>query len=174
MITKPASTYIKYCNHYSIILQPDSKYFETGSESDMKTFESLSDALKRQNIRLSSRRMKVVEYLCRNLNHPTADRIYDDLRREIPSLSKTTVYNTLHLLAEAGLVRIINIEDNETRYDIMTEDHGHFKCEDCGTIFNFRIKPDLLVADGLCGFKINDRNVYFKGVCPECLVNINK
>ena len=138
-----------------------------------QAYDFVISALKRQNIRLSPRRLKVLEYLCRNTNHPTADQIYVDLKKDIPALSKTTVYNTLHLLAEAGLVRVINIEDSETRYDIMTENHGHFKCEKCGTIYNFRINPDLLEADDLCGFQVVDKNVYFKGVCPKCLSNIN-
>ncbi len=145
-----------------------------GSESDVNAYDFLSDALKEKNIRLSYRRMRVVEYLCRSMDHPPAERIYDGLRGELPPLSKTTVYNTLHLLAEEGLVRVINIEDNETRYDIVTEDHGHFKCGVCGGIFNFGINPELLVADGLEGFKIVDKNVYFKGICPKCLLDINE
>ena len=136
-----------------------------------QTYDFIADQLKKQNIRLSPRRLKVLEYLCQNLNHPTVDQIYIVLRRSMPSLSKTTVYNTLHILLEAGLVRVINIEDNETRYDIVTKNHGHFKCEECGEIFNFKINPDSLAAEGLSGFKVIDKNVYFKGVCPKCLLD---
>jgi Fe2+ or Zn2+ uptake regulation protein len=138
----------------------------------MKTsFDSLANALKKQNIRVSNRRKLVLEYMCRNLNHPTAEQIYMGIKKDMPHLSRTTIYNTLHTLTEAGLVRLLNIEDNETRYDIMTEDHGHFKCEKCGAIFNFRINPGTLAAEDLSGFKVTDRNVYFKGVCPRCLSN---
>jgi len=70
-------------------------------------------------------------------------------------------------------VRVINIEDNETRYDIVLENHGHFKCESCGSISNFSIDVDLLKSDDLQHFKIHDKNVYFKGICPGCLANIS-
>ena len=57
----------------------------------------------------------------------TVDQIFTELHKNISTLSKTTVYNTLRVLVEAGLVRVITIEDNETRYDINIENHGHFK-----------------------------------------------
>lgn len=112
-----------------------------------------------------------MKYLCENLNHPTVDQIYVGLLKEVPNLSKTTVYSTLRIFMDAGLVKVINIEDNETRYDIITETHGHFKCENCGTILNFHVDIDKFTADELHGFKIVDKNVYFKGFCTECLAN---
>ncbi|MFT3983616.1 MAG: Fur family transcriptional regulator [Lachnospiraceae bacterium] len=137
-------------------------------------FETLEQELKKKNINLSYQRLKVLEYLTQNQCHPTVEQIFTDLQSEIPTLSKTTVYNTLRILAEAGLVKVITIEDHETRYDIITESHGHFKCESCGTIFNFRIDIELLKSDDLNNFKIKDKNIYFKGICPECLSNINE
>ena len=89
--------------------------------------------------------------------------------REIPTLSKTTVYNTLKKLVEEDLVRVITIEGNETRYDINTEDHGHFKCENCKAIFDFNVNMNTLLVKGLEDFKISNKNVYFKGFCPNCL-----
>lgn len=138
------------------------------------SFEELKQELKTKNIHLSHQRLKVLEYLTQNPCHPTVDQIYSDLHKEISTLSKTTVYNTLHILVEAGIVRIITIEDNETRYDIEIENHGHFKCESCGTIYNFAMDIDALTSKDLHDFKINDKNVYFKGICPQCLANIHK
>lgn len=134
------------------------------------SYDSLSNELKKKNIRLSHRRSKVLEYLCKNPNHPTVDQIYGGLHKVIPTLSKTTIYNTLHILLEAGLIRVITVEDIETRYDIITEPHGHFKCVNCGTIFDFTMNLDLLTAEELNGFKIVDRDMYFKGVCSKCLL----
>ncbi|OPX45085.1 peroxide operon regulator [Ruminiclostridium hungatei] len=138
------------------------------------SFEDLKKELRMKNIQFSYQRLKVLEYLTQNQCHPTADKIFTDLQKDIPTLSKTTIYNTLKILVEAGLVRVINIEDNETRYDIIVENHGHFKCESCGTIYNFSIDIDLLTSADLKSFRINDKNVYFKGICPRCLSNINK
>jgi len=137
-------------------------------------YKDLSNTLKNKNIRPSIQRIKIFEYLIKNLCHPTVDQIFKDLQSEIPTISKTTIYNTLDLFLEAGLVQVLTIEENETRYDIITEIHGHFKCEECGSIFNFSIEFDLVDTKELAGFKVFDRNVYFKGVCPKCLSSIIK
>ncbi len=138
------------------------------------SLDSLKKELEIKNIHLSYQRLRVLEYLLKNQCHPTADMIFTDLHREIPTLSKTTVYNTLKILAEAGLVRLITIEDNEARYDITVKNHGHFKCAACGKIYDFDIDIDGLATTDLTGFKVYEKDVYFKGVCPGCLENINK
>ena len=134
-----------------------------------QAYHRLVNELKRSNIRLSSRRLKILEYLCRDLTHPTVEQIYGSLKTQVPGLSKTTVYNTLHILVKAGLVKELYIEDNEIRYDIVTKSHGHFKCEKCGAIYNFEIDPGALATQDLKGFKVIDKDVYFKGVCPKCI-----
>lgn len=136
-------------------------------------FKDLSAELIKRNIRPSHQRIKVLEYLLKNQCHPTVDQIFKNLQDEIPTLSKSTIYNTLNLFLEAGLVRLITIEDNEARYDIITENHGHFKCEECGTISNFDVDMDIIAGKELTGCKIFDKNVYFKGICANCLFNIN-
>ncbi len=136
-------------------------------------FKDLSAMLAKNNIRPSYQRIKILDYLIKNQFHPNVDRIYKDLQSEIPTLSKATIYNSLDLFVAAGLVRVLTIEDHETRYDIVTENHGHFKCEECGAIYNFKVDIDLLTTDELTDFKILDRNVYFKGVCSKCLLNMN-
>ncbi|MFY9273300.1 MAG: Fur family transcriptional regulator [Thermacetogeniaceae bacterium] len=138
------------------------------------TLENLKQELKKKNISLSYQRLKVLEYLIQHRCHPTVDQIFSEIKKDIPTLSKTTVYNTLRTLAEAGLVKVITIEDKETRYDIDTKDHGHFKCDSCGTIFDFPIDIDSLIPEDLSKFMINDKNVYFKGICPKCLSNKNE
>jgi Fe2+ or Zn2+ uptake regulation protein len=137
------------------------------------TLEALEKELKSRNIHLSYQRLKVLEYLFENRCHPTVDQIFTGLHKDIPTLSKTTVYNTLGLLIDAGLVRVITIEENETRYDIEVETHGHFKCEACGAIHNFTLNPASLVSEDLNDFKIRERDVYFKGLCPACLLNMD-
>ncbi|MDD3168683.1 MAG: Fur family transcriptional regulator [Eubacteriales bacterium] len=131
--------------------------------------EELTTELKIKHIRLSHQRVRILDYLASQLNHPTADQIHTGLRKEIPTLSKTTVYSTLNALADAGVVRVIHIEGNETRYDIRAEDHGHFKCESCGTIYDFTADIDSLATGDLKNFDIKDRNLYYKGTCPTCI-----
>ena len=136
------------------------------------SLEELKKKLNEKGINLSHQRLKVLEYLILNQDHPTADQIYSDLHKEIATLSKTTVYNILRILVEAGLVRILSIDNNESRYDIITKSHGHFMCEACQTIYNFNIDIDSMDFGGLNDFTINEKDVYFKGLCPKCILNI--
>ncbi|HHV95781.1 MAG TPA: transcriptional repressor [Clostridiaceae bacterium] len=137
---------------------------------EIKTnFEDITSRLKNNNIRLSHQRLKVLEFLHRNRIHPTVEQIYHGLIDEIPTLSKTTIYNTLNALTEAGLVKILNIEENEARYDIETDEHGHFKCKVCGNIYDFKVNMDSLEIKGLDGFKILTKDMYFSGICAKCV-----
>ncbi len=130
--------------------------------------KSIAEKLKEKNIRPSYQRMKIFEYLNNERNHPTADQIFRYLVKEMPTLSKATVYNTMDIFRKAGLVRVVNIEDNEARYDSEVSVHGHFKCELCGKIYDFPIDTDALSSNVLKGFKITEKDVYFRGICPEC------
>jgi Fur family peroxide stress response transcriptional regulator len=133
--------------------------------------EALMDIFKNKGIRPSYTRVKIMEYLAANRNHPTAEEIYSSLVGEIPTLSKTTVYNSMNAFVEAGLARVITIEDNEARYDADISDHGHFKCSRCGRIYDFQVDMAGLHPKALSGFKVSQRDVYFKGTCPGCLDN---
>lgn len=125
--------------------------------------------LAEKNIKPLYNRIKILEYLVAHQCHPTVDEIYNDLVKELPTLSKTTVYNTLKLFLKENLVRLVTIEDNETRYDVVISNHGHFKCEECEKIFDFAIEIDNVETAELKQFKIKEKNVYYKGICPRCL-----
>jgi Fe2+ or Zn2+ uptake regulation protein len=133
------------------------------------SIEFLERELTRNGLRPTYPRIKVLEYLHQKKGHPTVDEIFAVLSPEIPSLSKTTIYNTLHSFVEVGLARTINIDGVEQRYDIALHNHGHFKCERCGAIINFKIDIDSFPTDDLAQFEIREKNVYFTGLCPNCL-----
>lgn len=135
----------------------------------MATIKQITERLKSNKIQPSLQRIKILEYLENHPVHPTADAIYHDLKPEIPTLSRSTVYNTLDLLHHAGLIRIISIDQGEKRYDAVVADHGHFRCEICGRITNFAVEMDNIAPASLDGFLIQDKNIYFKGVCAPCL-----
>lgn len=131
--------------------------------------ENIGNHLKMHDIKPSYQRMKIFQYLLDNKTHPTVDEIYKALSPEIPTLSKTTVYNTLNLFMEKKIARVIVIEENETRYDVDMDVHGHFKCEDCGKVFDVPFEIENLDIKSMADFKINEYHIYFKGICPKCL-----
>ncbi len=122
------------------------------------------------NIKPTFQRVKILEYLINNITHPTVDEVYRVVVQEIPTLSKTTVYNTLSLFVKSKILRGIYIEENEVRYDSIMEDHGHFKCTECNKIYDFELN-----VDGLCGnliddkFKVEEKCIYLKGICSNCI-----
>ncbi len=130
---------------------------------------NVSEFLKINDIKPSYQRIRIFEYLVENYNHPTVDMIYKELVREIPTLSKTTVYNTLNLFVEKGIVTRMTIDENETRYDADTKTHGHFKCEKCYAVLDFSADVNESIMDSLDGFQIHQKHIYFKGICSECL-----
>lgn len=137
------------------------------------SLEFLANELKNKGIRPSIQRIKILECLHQKGMHPTVDDIHRVLVPGIPSLSKATVYNTLHAFSDAGIVRTVNIDGDEIRYDSTLPEHGHFSCETCGTIYNFEVDIAQVPFTGLEDFKINKKDMYFKGLCPNCLHNKN-
>ncbi len=133
------------------------------------SIDFLTNQLKSKGVRPSYHRIKVLEYMHLQGGHPTAEDIFHALSPHIPSLSKVTIYNTLHTFVETGLVRAVEIDDAQLRYDITLDDHGHFLCEACGNIYNFPVDIDLVSVEGLNQFKIKQKNIYFKGLCPNCV-----
>jgi Fe2+ or Zn2+ uptake regulation protein len=135
--------------------------------------EFITEQLKNKGIRPSYQRIKILEYLYQKEGHPTVEGIFRSLMVDIPSLSKVTIYNTLHTLVEAGLVRVVDIDESEKHYDITLSNHGHFQCDACGTIYNFGVDIDLVPYDGLNQFQVRQKNVYFRGLCPDCIERIH-
>lgn len=129
----------------------------------------VGEFLKSNDIKPSYQRMRIFEYLLNTKEHPTVDEIYKKLIGEIPTLSKTTVYNTLNLFVEHEIVARITIEENETRYDADTGVHGHFKCERCEKVLDFVTDLSVLEVQDLKDFQINQQHLYFRGICSECL-----
>ncbi len=129
----------------------------------------LAAHLTKNNIKPSLQRMKIFEYLYKNKNHPTVDMIYSSLSKEIPTLSKTTVYNTLNLFVVNNVAITVTIEDNEVRYDATIEDHAHFKCDICGTIYDIEMDLSQAKFMKLNDFEVDKTSVYLNGKCKRCL-----
>ena len=129
-------------------------------------------------VRLSFQRIQIYKKLCASTAHPTAEMLYAELVPSLPTLSRTTVYNTLKLFAGKALVQTLLIEGDEMRYDADTAVHLHFKCRCCGNVFDaatdsgarsalndFHAYCGTLLPEGFCAEKIQ---TYFWGRCRLC------
>lgn len=124
--------------------------------------------LSEKGVKPSYQRIKIMEYLILNQTHPTVSDIYYALIGEIPTLSKTTVYNTLNLLIEHHLVQEVLIEENEVRYEFAESVHGHFKCDRCQRLFDVPVSIKTSKIAGLEHYQITQQHIFFKGICAEC------
>lgn len=148
------------------------KIYLNHTKGNKKVIDGIKDVgefLKNNNIKPSYQRMRIFEYLLGTKEHPTVDMIYKDLVNEIPTLSKTTVYNTLNIFVESGIVSKITIEENETRYDADVSIHGHFKCDKCQKVLDFATDLKVLDIKALEKYQINQKHLYFRGICADCL-----
>lgn len=127
-----------------------------------------SALLEMYGITPTQQRMHILSFLLNHRTHPSAEEIFHSLRHDIPTLSRTTVYNTLKLFSEKGLVSELSLEENGLRYDIEVREHGHFKCRQCDCIYNFNVKPTGYEED-LRAFDIQNKEISFYGICPACL-----
>lgn len=130
-----------------------------------KSLKILNDG----HMRVTSQRLHIVKYLEENRTHPTADDIYLALKKENPSLSKTTVYNSLNILSKHNVVQVLTISPAELRYDSMITPHHHFLCKKCGKIIDLNIKCPYLEKALKDEHKIEEVHGYFKGTCKDCL-----
>jgi Fe2+ or Zn2+ uptake regulation protein len=132
----------------------------------MKNYAKL---LKEHQIKVTPQRLIITQYLDDNRNHPTAYQIYSDLKKDNPSFSKTTVYNTLETLKNHKLVQVLTISESEQRYEFSSEHHHHFLCNKCGTLMDIEIKcphlDDMLKGE----HQVEEVHGYFKGICSKCL-----
>lgn len=135
--------------------------------------DNIGEYLRGNGIKPSYQRIKIFEFLMNTKEHPTVDTIYKSLVTDIPTLSKTTVYNTLNLFVENNIALLITIEENETRYDADISVHGHFKCDTCGRVADFSVVLDAVEVKELSGFQIDQKHVYFKGICDRCVESVH-
>ena len=134
------------------------------------TLEGKKEKLKNKGVLLTIQRSAVLEFLQDNIEHPTAEEIYQSLRGVYPALSRATIYNTLDLLKKHGIIQEITIERNKAHYDYKTEPHHHFLCSHCVRIYDVAMEKVLFERNAwLDGHKIEEARLYITGTCSACL-----
>lgn len=131
--------------------------------------------LRSHDIKPSIQRVAIMRYLMEHCTHPTVDAIYRDLHAMMPTLSKTTIYNTLSLLEEKDALSVLTIDSRNIHYDGNTAPHAHFMCRNCKQIFDIPMseggttdKPETPK-----GFKVEHTHIYYDGLCDKCRITEN-
>src|ERR1035437_7238384 len=128
--------------------------------------------LRQFSIKPSMQRSAVMNFLLKNRIHPTIEEIYLALSPTMPTLSKTTVYNTLDLFVEKGAVRALAIDEKNARYDVDISAHAHLLCRSCGSVSDiFNLKPIMYEIPVSSKFKIDSVEISYFGICEKCVGN---
>lgn len=134
--------------------------------------QSLRALLTAHGIPVTMQRIAILEFVQSDRGHPFADTVYQNLREKLPTLSLTTVYSTLRLFCEHGLVRMVPCNDAAgMRFDADLKPHAHFRCEKCGEIYDME-SGDWKKAPPGCripeGFHVSECLVMLNGLCAKC------
>jgi len=108
----------------------------------------------------------VEEYLSSVCCHPSAEKVYENVKKDLPSISKATVYRILRNFKKKG--KIQEIPTDISRWDYRDEPHPHFICNKCDKIIDIEMKCKLPSADELSVGEVNTCRIVFCGVCKSC------
>lgn len=125
-------------------------------------------------MKYSKQRELILNTLRENMVHPTADYIYEVLKKELPSISLATVYRNLNQLAALGLIKKIEGLDGSVHFDHNLSNHYHFICTKCNKVYDvpYDVAPDLAdKVSAQTGLIIENYDISFKGICPKCHKN---
>jgi Ferric uptake regulator family. len=142
--------------------------------------DDIKENLKQKGFKLTTQRRAILDVIIENREkHLSSEEIYDLVKEKYPEIGLATVYRTLQLFDELGVIYKLNFDDGRSRYELYhNEDHQHHHliCLKCGSVIE--MEEDLLenledAIENTKNFQIVDHNVKFFGYCSKCKQNKN-
>jgi len=128
------------------------------------TPDDVVECLRRHDIRPSAQRVAVASFVLQVDEHPSAERVLSGVQADFPMISRATVYNTLHLFVEQGLLREVKLGSSSIVYDANTDRHHHLIDDETGQIHDIpwqAVEVDQVTE--IEGFEVREYQVVFKG-----------
>ena len=122
-------------------------------------------------LRMTKQRRTIIRALEAGESHPTADEVYEAVRRELPRISLGTVYRNLDVMSEHGIIRKLEFGGSQRRFDGMPKDHYHLRCTGCGRLEDAPLAPLAELEESLkevSDYEIVGHRLEFIGLCPQC------
>ena len=144
---------------------------EPASEETKQRLDFLTEGLGRAGVKLTHQRLEIMRELAGSGEHPDADAVWKGVRMRMPTLSLDTVYRTLGLLLDLGLIATLGPSRERTRFDANMNSHHHFVCSVCGMTrdFNSENSDNLKVPSSVLSFgQIQTTRVEARGICFAC------
>jgi Fur family transcriptional regulator, stress-responsive regulator len=137
----------------------------------MQSPEALTDLFRANGRKITAQRQCIFRALEGDETHPSAERVYEKVRLDMPNVSLKTVYQTLNELAALGEIAALDLGTGTTRFDPNVERlHHHLVCRSCGKVRDLHVDySDVKVPAGAEeGFEVGGAEVVFRGVCTQC------
>jgi Fur family peroxide stress response transcriptional regulator len=135
------------------------------------TKESLTRQVKAKGLKLTPQRLAIIEVLIEKRDlHPGARSVYEEAKKKKKSLSLSTTYATLNDLSRLGIIKNLQFDSMENRYESNLEEHLNLICERCGRILDYKVPPlaDQREIAKKTGFSVTDTRLEYYGYCRDC------
>ncbi|MDO5309278.1 MAG: transcriptional repressor [Planctomycetia bacterium] len=121
--------------------------------------------------KMTAPRYAVYRFMRRNTEHPVVDRVWNAVKRDLPAITRESVYRILNDFAEAKLIAVLDRSDVIARFDADVTRHDHFYCEVCGRVYDFKIEelPELAAPHVSLIGEVRQLETRVRGVCYDCL-----
>ena len=142
-----------------------------GTDTNTDTLDGFIERCKHHNLKITPQRIAIYKLLIKAKDHPSADVIYQTVKKKYPNISFDTVNRTLLTFSEVGLIDIVEGYGDPRRFDPNTDNHHHFYCISCGNIIDVYSKEfDGLDIPEEIGqkFVISSKKVVLRGFCDQC------
>jgi Fur family peroxide stress response transcriptional regulator len=134
--------------------------------------ERIIEGMREKRLKLTRQRLEIVDILARKKSHPSAHSIFVEARKNEPSISLSTVYYTLDMLKRSRLIKELEFDDGNSRYEGDISDHLNLVCTRCGKIEDFEAaKPvSMEKVEKETGFRPDSVRFEYYGLCRECRI----
>jgi Fur family peroxide stress response transcriptional regulator len=129
------------------------------------------DALRDHGCKVTAQRTAIAELFGKGHHHWTPHAVFEELEPRVPSLSLATVYNTMDVFEEIGLVRRVTTRDGCTYFDTHLDEHHHAVCEECGELIDVVLGATTLqglLQGASTRMRVRTATIWFRGVCEDC------
>jgi len=137
-----------------------------------RRMDEFKRACQAKRVKLTHQRMVVYQEVASSSEHPDAEQVYENVRKHIPTISLDTVYRTLALLADMGLVATIGAPRERVKFDATVDAHHHFICSKCHSAVDVHwpeFRCLAMPSESQRAGKVESVRVEFRGVCARCM-----
>ena len=135
--------------------------------------EYITTLLRDKGYKVTPQRLAIYNVLSHTKAHPSAEMIFNQLQPVYPTMSLATVYKTIEILKEIGMVQVLNVGEDSFRYDATTQNHPHIRCMSCGRVDDVEgidATDFIETVVGATSYKVTGQQFYFYGVCQDCQI----